>query len=318
MKRTQGSPFGSQSSNVSNGPTVNKPPAPAPPAGDSKPSFQSNRPPAMAKPQPAPKNARISGLMKRFEKSPGPESSSPSEGPSPVPSPTHKSSNLGPPKRIDPDVSPLSGRKFNKKESLGDLRKKFEDGSSDRSTSPSSRESSRATSPDGGRPTLPYKPGGGSHQGHGSGGAPVPPWVKNSIPQERPPPPSKRPPSPDHNRPPKPAVAVTEPVPSVHRPLPPRKREPPMPAMVEQQPLPKSSPKFGRRFPPPSTPAPPKPPTESEKIEEEEPPPKSMPKFGRRFPPPSTPSPPMPKPPAESEKIEEEDLSDSKQAFVYK
>lgn len=281
MKRTQGSPFGSQSSNFSNGPTVNKPPAPAPPVGDSKPSIHSNRPPATAKPQPVPKNARISGLMKRFEKSPGPELSSPSEGPSPVPSPTHVSNNFGPPKRIDPDISPLSGRKFNKKESLVDLKKKFEDGLSDRSTSPSSKEGSRTTSPDGGRPTLPPKPGGGSHHGHGLGGAPAPPWVKNSIPHERPLPPSKRAPSPDHNKLPKPAVAVTETTPSVHRQLPPRKREPPMPAMTEQQPLSKSSPKVNRRFPPPASPAP-------------------------------------PKPPIESEMIEEEDGSDSKQAFVYK
>ena len=280
MKRTQGSPFGSQNSNVSNGPTITKHPAAPPPTSDSKPPVQNNKT-AMAKPQPAPKNVRISDLMKRFEKSPGPEQSPPSEDPSPVPSPTHKSSNLAPPKRVDPDASPLSGRKFNKKESLGDLKKKFEDGSSDRSTSPSSREGSRATSPDGGRPTLPHKPGGGSH--HGSGGAPVPPWVKNTIPQEKPLPSKQfgRAPSPHHDQPPKPPVAVTDPVPSLHRPLPPRKREPPMPNIVEQQPFQKSSPKLGRRFPPPTTPAP-------------------------------------PRPSSESEKVEEEDLSDSKQAFVYK
>lgn len=289
MKRTQASPFGSPSSTtVSNGPTVKtaKPPPPAP-VVDSKPPplFRDNKPTtsskpavtskqAVTKPPPVPKTARISGLMKRFENNPGAEEQSPPPSKSPSPkhefaSPVHSSRsgfNLGPPKKVDPDVSPLSGRKFNKKESLGDLKKKFEEGS-DRSVSPSSRESSRATSPDGGRPFLPPKPGGG-----GSGSAPTPPWVKNKIAEDKPPlvtsKPFGRAPSP-HEPPPKPVV---ESAPAPSRPLPSWKKEPPpKPAAVTEQALPpRTSPKVGRRFPPPVAPAPPEPPAESESIEEEQ------------------------------------------------
>ena len=292
MKKAHGSQFGSPSSHVSNGPMANKPPV-VPPTSESKPPTHSNKPAAVkaAKPPPpAPKTARISDLMKRFEKSPGPDQSSPSKSPSPqheVVSPTHMSNSLGPPKRVDPDVSPVSGRKFNKKESLGDLKKKFEEGSSggfsDRSVSPSSREGSRGTSPDGGKPFLPPKPGGSGGSHHGSSNAPPPPWLKNKIPEEKPPRSFGRTPSPhhDHPPPPKPAVSAPESSPGLNRSLPPRKRDPPKPSVMEHQPSPRNSPKVSRRFPPPTSPAP-------------------------------------PEPPAESEKIEEEDASDAKQAFVYR
>ena len=282
MKRTQ---IGSPSSNVSNGPTVKvvKPPPPGPPVNDSKPPIHdNNKGPSGSsggnssgssssrgpKPVTAPKNAKISDLMKRFEKSPGPDQSH-SESPSPqhnVISPVHKSTLGPPPKKVEPDKSPVSGRRFNKKESLGDLKKKFEEGSggsggySDRSTSPSSREGSRGTSPDGGKPFLPPKPGG-------SGNAPTPPWLKNKSSEERPPLPSSnsRPP---FGRAPSPKHAAEPPPSGTGRPLPPWKKELPKPA--EQQPGHRNSPNMGRRFPPPVAPAPPEPPAESEKIEEED------------------------------------------------
>ena len=301
MKRTQ---FGSPSSNVSNGPTGGKAerPPPAPPAHDFKPTVHDNKGPGGSKgpkPPPAPKNAKISNLMKQFEKSPGPDTSH-SESPSPqhnVVSPVHMSS-LGLPKKVEPDTSPMSGRRFHKKESLGDLRKKFEDGSagSDRSMSPPSKEGSRGTSPDGGRPFLPPKPGGSG----GSSNAPTPPWLKNRSSEEKPPPPlpsfsssNSRPPfgrapSPKHT----PAAAEPSP-PGSGRPLPPWKKEPPKPVgQQQQQPGYRTSPSPGRRFPPPTAPAPPEPP--------------------------SPPPPPPPAAAAESEKIEE-DMSEAKQqAFVYK
>ena len=246
MKKGEGSPFGSpRPSHVSNGPTSR--PAKPPPSESKPPVIESKKP---AKPPTAPKNARISDLMKRFEKSPDPEQGTPSQSPSPkhdITSPAHRSDALAPPKRIDPDVSPVSGRKFNKRDSYSDLKKKFEDGTghSDRSASPSSRESSRTTSPD--------KPSGGP-----SGTSPAPPWMKNRVNEERPgPKPFVKSPSP-HELPPR-----------GDRPVPPRAKEPPRPPPVEQPPpMARKSPQPGRRFPPPPGPAPPEP--EDEMIEEEE------------------------------------------------
>ena len=284
MKRTQGSPLGSQNSkNISNGPMAKTTKPPCLPVISSKPPLPHDNKPSIGakptKPPPAPKTARISDLMKQFEKSPGPEQTSRSQSPSPqheVVSPVH---NLGAPKRVDPDVSPLSGRRFNKKESLGDLKKRFEDTSSDRSISPSSREGSRGTSPDGGKPFLPPRPGGGSSNPS------APSWAKNRIPEERTPPMSSRSSGgrpPPHDQPLRPP-AVVESSPGPSRPLPSWKKEPPAkPPAVEQELPPRRSPNVGRRLPPPVSPAPPEP------------------------------------PPAESEDIEEEDSSDAKQSFVYR
>ena len=305
MKRTkESSQFGSPSSNISNGPMAktNKPPAPSPAVSDSKPPIPDYKSAAskVVKPPPAPKTARISDLMKRFEKSPGPEQSSPSQSPSPkhdITSPAHKS-GLAPPKKVEPDVSPVSGRRFHKRESLGDLKKKFEEhsggGISDRSTSPSSREGSRGTSPDGGKPFIPPKFGGSTNA--------QPPWMKNRGNEEKPVPskPFGRVPSPQPVQPPKP---TPEPSPSPGRPLPPWKKEPARPV-----PEPSSSP--GR--PPAMWKKEPAMPPEQQ---QQQPVTKTSPKVGRRFPPPA--GPPPPEPPAESEKIEE-DTSESKQAFVYR
>ena len=246
MKKNEGSPFNTPRA-VSNG-LASRPGKP-PPADSRPPPVESKKP---AKPPPAPKTTRISEMMRKFEKSPGPEQGTPSQSPSPqhdVVSPTHRSDALAPPpRRTDPDTSPLSGRKFNKKESYGDLKKKFEEGPggghSDRSASPSSRGSSRATSPDTGKPSYPHKPG--------SNVSP-PLWAKN---RDKP---FVKSPSP-HDLPAKPLGG--------DRPMPPWKKEPPKPE--QQPPVARESPKPSRRFPPPPGPAPPEPQDESERIEEED------------------------------------------------
>ncbi len=108
-----------------------------------------NRPPLSSK---GPKVSRISNLMKQFETKTNREgsgegsegSASSSTGPSPLTSPLH---NLAPPLvKPSADVSPLSGRKVDRKTSVDDLTKKF--GGSTRSPSPDIK------------PSLPPKPPG--------------------------------------------------------------------------------------------------------------------------------------------------------------
>lgn len=105
-----------------------------------------------SKPSTSPKTSRISNLMKQFETKGGGAGGGESEGsggssaslsgPSPLTSPSHNLSLS----TIKPklDVSPLSGRKMNRKDSVDDLTKKY--GGKLRSPSPDSK------------PYLPPKP----------------------------------------------------------------------------------------------------------------------------------------------------------------
>lgn len=102
--------------------------------------------PQAVKPPPAPKTAKIQGLMKMFEKKPSGEAKDLTPPPSSI-------SSLSTPPKPSMTVSPLTGRKFDRKDSVENLTKKYED----RSLSPT--EVSRAKSPEN-KPILPPRPGG--------------------------------------------------------------------------------------------------------------------------------------------------------------
>ena len=92
------------------------------------------------KPPPPQKTSKIQDLLKSFEKKKA-------EGLSDV-APIPTVANLSVPKKPAADISPISGRKINRKEFVGDLTKKFE----------STTEETVSESP----PRIPPKPGGGS------------------------------------------------------------------------------------------------------------------------------------------------------------
>lgn len=102
--------------------------------------------PQAVKPPTAPKTAKIQGLMKMFEKKPSGEAKDLAPPPSSI-------SSLSTPPKPSLTVSPLTGRKFDRKDSVENLTKKYED----RSLSPT--EVSRAKSPEN-KPNLPPRPGG--------------------------------------------------------------------------------------------------------------------------------------------------------------
>ena len=99
------------------------------------------------KPPTAPKTAKIQDLMKRFEKKPSGEVEDLAPPPSNI-------SSLSTPPKPSMDVSPLTGRKMHRKDSVGNLTKKYED----KRQSPTDMSRGKSPSPES-KPFLPPKPG---------------------------------------------------------------------------------------------------------------------------------------------------------------